>query len=83
MLKDLKGNMNTMRKNMESVKMNQMQLITIKISEIGVPMWLSGLRIQCCHCCGLGSCQSLAPELLHAIDTCKQAQPKRKTCVCV
>ena len=20
----------------------------------GVPLWLSGLRIQCCHCCGMG-----------------------------
>ena len=25
-----------------------------KVSGFGVPWWLSGLRIQYCHCCGLG-----------------------------
>ena len=25
-------------------------------SQWGVPMWLSGLRIQCCHCCVLDHC---------------------------
>ena len=30
---------------------------------IGIPWWLSGLRIQCCHCYGLGGCSgtSLIP----------------------
>ena len=43
-----------------------------KISIWGVPMWLSGLRIQCCHCSGLGHCcSSLIPdlELPHAVGT--------------
>ena len=25
----------------------------------GVPLWLSGLRIWCCHCCGWGHCCGL------------------------
>ena len=31
----------------------------------GVPLWLSGLRTQCCHCCGWGHCcgKELIPSL--------------------
>ena len=31
---------------------------------IGVPWWLSGLRIWCCHCYGLGWISG--PKLMHA-----------------
>ena len=30
-----------------------------KKKEWGVPQWLSGLRILCCHCCGMGSVAGL------------------------
>lgn len=35
----------------------------------GVPWWLSGFRIQHCHCCGSNQVGSLAPELLQAAGT--------------
>ena len=28
----------------------------LRVNTLGVPRWLSGLRIWHCHCCGLGHC---------------------------
>ena len=39
---------------------------------LGVPMSLSGLRIQCCHCCGM----SLSPGL--RISTCHMCGQKER-----
>ena len=33
--------------------------IRLKLSEMGVPWWLSGVRILCCHCCGSGYCHGV------------------------
>ena len=41
----------------------------------GVPLWLSGLRIRCCHCCSsvtaVTQVWSLALELLHTMHGAK------------
>ena len=48
------------------------RLFQIERSAIRDPVWLSGLRIQCCHCNGLG----LIPGL--ATSTCHQSNQKKK-----
>ena len=39
--------------------------------DAGVPLWLSGLGIQCCHCSGSGYCSSIGlipgPRNLHML----------------
>ena len=53
-------------------------------TSIAVLWWLSKLRIQCCHCYGLGHCcvtavgLTLAWEPLHAMGTAKKKKKKRK-----
>ena len=44
---------------------------------LGVPWWLSGLRIWCCHWCGVGV-HSLDWEHLHATDMGKKKKKKVK-----
>ena len=41
----------------------------------GVPQWLSGLRIQCCHCCGAGLIPGLGTS---ASCGCRQKKKKKK-----
>ena len=45
----------------------------------GVPWWLSGLRIQHCHCCDLGHCcgKSSVPGLGTSV-CCGHGQKKKK-----
>ena len=45
----------------------------------GVPLWRSGLRIQCCHCCELNCCYGMGsidpqPGNFHM----PQVQPKKR-----
>ena len=49
----------------------------LRLLVLGVLLWHSELRIQCCHCIGSGHCcgvqvQSLAQELLHAPGVAKK-----------
>ena len=45
---------------------------------MGVPVWLNGLRIQCCHCCcDMGSISS-QEELPHDMGSTKKR--KKKNC---
>ena len=52
----------------------------IRRSLLGVPLWLSRLRIQHCHCSGwiaaVAWVQSLAQELLHATGVAKKKKKK-------
>ena len=44
-----------------AVKLGMMQSIDVAL---GVPWWLSRLRIRCCHCCGIGSIPSQGTSVL-------------------
>ena len=52
-----------------------------------VPIWLSGLRIGCCHCSGLGHCevrvQSLALEIPYAMHVAKTKKKKKTKAVSI
>ena len=50
---------------------------SIKITTPGVPWWLSGLRSQCCHCCGSGLIPGLGTPVCrgHAPPPTPQATP--------
>ena len=43
---------------------------------LGIPWWLSGLRIQCCLCCGTGSVPGT--ELLRATGLTKKKKKEKK-----
>ena len=43
---------------------------------LGVPLWLSRLRIQCCHCCGASSIPGWGT--LHVRGTAKKKKKKKK-----
>ena len=44
----------------------------------GVPLWLSGLRIQCCHCSSLGQCCGVGSVLGLGASICCGTAKKRK-----
>ena len=41
-------------------------------------MWLNELRIQYCHCSGLGHCCGRGSELPHAMDVAKKTKTKQQ-----
>ena len=51
-----------------------------KICQSGVPWWLSGRRIRCCHCCGSGHCSGLGSvptqEHLCTVGTARRGKKK-------
>ena len=44
----------------------------------GVPVWLSGLRIWCCHSCGSGCCYGLVSICSPETSTCYGTAKKKK-----
>lgn len=53
-----------------------------KICQSGVPWWLSGRRIRCCHCCGSGHCSGLGsvPTQEHLCTVGTARRGKKKIC---
>ena len=50
----------------------------VDLKRMGVPWWLSGLRIRHCHCCGLGCCCAVGLISWPRTSACCGARPKRK-----
>ena len=42
-----------------SIRIRLWPVHTLNMYSLGVPLWLSGLRIQCSHCCDVGSVPGL------------------------
>ena len=49
----------------------------------GVSMWLSGLRIQCCHCCGLSYCCGVGLNPGPGISTCHGCSQNKQNSKCL
>ena len=50
----------------------------IKTVLSGLPLWCSGLRIQCCHCSGSGRCYGVGLILGLGTSTCPRSSQKKK-----
>ena len=44
----------------------------------GVPWWVSRLRIQHCHCCGMGSVPGLGTSVGHGCSKKKKERKRKK-----
>ena len=47
-------------------------------STTGVPLWLSGLRIWCCHCCGSGYCSGTGSVPGLRTSACRRCSQEKK-----